>query len=87
MLTWPLATVFGFIAQPADHMFMKPNTIRAAARAYGYDLPYRSRPNWDTYRALLDFTALVRRDLQDLRPRDMVDLQSFLWVQGSDEYH
>ena len=87
VLTWPLATVFGFIAQPADHMFMKPNTIRAAARAYGYDLPYRSRPNWDTYRALLDFTALVRRDLQDLRPRDMVDLQSFLWVQGSDEYH
>ena len=87
VLTWPLATVFGFIAQPADHMFMKPNTIRAAARAYGYDLPYRSRPNWDTYRALLDFTALVRRDLQDLRPRDMIDLQSFLWVQGSDEYH
>jgi len=28
----------------------------------------------------------VRRDLKDLRPRDMIDLQSFLWVQGSDEY-
>jgi hypothetical protein len=21
-----------------------------------------------------------------LRPRDMIDLQSFIWVQGSDEY-
>lgn len=86
VLTWPLVTVFGFIAQPAEHMFMKPNTTRAAARAYGYDLPYRSRPDWATYASLLAFTELVRRDLRDLRPRDMIDLQSFLWVQGSEEY-
>ena len=86
VLTWPLVTVFGFIAQPLEHMFMKPNTIRAAARAYGYDLPYQSRPSSETYGSLLAFTELVRRDLRDLRPRDMIDLQSFLWVQGSDEY-
>lgn len=86
VLTWPLVTVFGFIAQPARHMFMKPNTMRAAARAYGYDLPYRPRPSWETYRGLLAFVELVGRDLEDLCPRDMIDLQSFLWVQGSDEY-
>jgi hypothetical protein len=28
----------------------------------------------------------VRRDQRDLRARDMIDIQSFLWVQGSDEY-
>jgi hypothetical protein len=28
----------------------------------------------------------LRRDLRDLRPRDMIDLQSFTWVQGSDQY-
>jgi hypothetical protein len=28
----------------------------------------------------------VRRDLADMRPRDMIDVQSFIWVQGSDEY-
>jgi hypothetical protein len=28
----------------------------------------------------------VRRDLRDLTPRDMIALQSFIWVQGSDEY-
>ena len=86
VLTWPLVTVFGFIAQPGRHMFMKPNTIRAAAVAYGYPLPYHSRPSWDTYASLLDFARLVAQDLADLRPRDMIDLQSFLWVQGSDEY-
>jgi hypothetical protein len=86
VLTWPLATVFGFIAQPDRHMFLKPNTIRAAARAYGVELAYGSRPSWEVYAGLLDFCELVRRDLRDLRPRDMIDLQSFLWVQGSDEY-
>ena len=34
VLTWPLVTVFGFIAQPERHVFLKPLVTRAAARAY-----------------------------------------------------
>ena len=86
VLTWPLVTVFGFIAQPKRHIFLKPNVTREAARAYGFDFSYRSRPGWDTYRSLLDFAARVRADQRDLEPQDMIDLQSFIWVQGSDEY-
>jgi hypothetical protein len=86
VLTWPLVTVFGFIAQPGRHLFTKPNTMRAAARAYGFDIAYRSRPNWATYSRLLQLAALVRSEQRDLRPRDMIDIQSFLWVQGSAEY-
>ena len=86
VLTWPLVTVFGFLAQPSVHIFLKPMVTRAAAQAYGYPLAYRSRPSWDTYASLLAFAALLRRDLRDLGPRDMIDIQSFIWVQGSDEY-
>jgi hypothetical protein len=86
VLTWPVVTVFGFIAQPTRHIFLKPNVTREAARAYGVELAYRARPNWETYASLLAFAARVRRDLRDLRPRDLIDIQSFLWVQGSDEY-
>jgi hypothetical protein len=86
VLTWPLVTVFGFIAAPAEHIFLKPRVTQAAAAAYGFDFDYRSRPDWDTYRSLLDFAERVRRDVRDLRPRDMIDLQSFIWVLGSDEY-
>ena len=84
--TWPLVTVFGFIAQPDQHIFLKPNVTREAARRYGFDFSYRSQPSWDTYASMLGFAATVRRDTKDLRPRDMIDLQSFIWVQGSDEY-
>lgn len=86
VLTWPLATVFGFIARPKEHLFFKPTVTREAARRYGFDLDYSSRPSWKTYGALLKFAATVRTDIRDLRPRDMIDIQSFLWVQGSDEY-
>jgi hypothetical protein len=86
LLTWPLVTVFGFIAQPATHFFFKPTVTREAARRYGVDLPYASRPAWPLYRDLLAFVRKVRSDIRDLKPRDMIDLQSFLWVQGSDEY-
>ena len=86
VLTWPVVTVFGFIGRPDTHVFLKPNVTRNAARAYGFPFEYRSRPAWEPYRSLLDFAATVRRDLRDLRPRDLIDIQSFIWVQGSDEY-
>ena len=86
VLTWPLVTVFGFIADPKTHMFLKPNVTREAARRYGFPFAYVSRPAWPAYRSLLDFAETVRRDQRDLRPRDMIDLQGFIWVQGSDEY-
>ena len=54
--------------------------------ADGFDFAYESKPNWNTYANLLEFAATVRRAVRDLRPRDLIDLQSFIWVQGSDEY-
>jgi hypothetical protein len=86
VLTWPMVTVWGFLAQPDVHVFLKPTVTRAAAEKYGFDFPYRSKPSWETYAALLDFAGHVLADNRDLRPRDMIDAQSFIWVQGSDEY-
>jgi hypothetical protein len=57
-----------------------------AAREYGFEFVYASRPAWHVYASLLGFARAVRRDVADLRPRDLIDIQSFIWVQGSDEY-
>lgn len=84
--TWPIVTVFGFIAQPQQNIFLKPNVTRRAAKEYGFPFHYGSRPGWNVYASFLQFAERVRRDLHDLRPRDMIDLQSFIWVQGSSEY-
>lgn len=86
VLTWPVATVFGFIAQPEKHLFLKPTVTRLAAARYGFPFQYRSRPNWETYSEALAFAETVRKDQGDLKPKDLIDLQGFIWVQGSDEY-
>jgi hypothetical protein len=89
VLTWPLVTVFGFLARPDKHLFLKPRVTRKAAHAYGYDFQYSPDSSWPVYQSLLTFAAIIRRDL-DRRPgfkaRDMIDVQSFIWVQGSEEY-
>jgi len=89
VLTWPLVTVFGFIARPDKHLFLKPRVTRKAAHTYGYAFQYAPQPAWPVYQSLLTFAAIIRRDL-DRRPsfkaRDMIDVQSFIWVQGSEEY-
>lgn len=86
VLTWPLVTVFGFIAQPKQHIFLKPNTTKEAARVLNLPFDYVSRPNWQTYRDYLALAKTVRSGIRDMTPRDFIDVQSFLWVQGSDEY-
>ena len=59
---------------------------REATRRLGVELPYASRPSWPLYRDVLALVRKVRTNISDMRPRDMIDMQSFLWVQGSDEY-
>ena len=84
--TWPLQTVFGFIANPQEHIFLKPRVTQLAASKYAYDFAYKSGPNWNTYQSLLDFAEQIRHDTADLHPQDFIDLQSFIWVMGSEEY-
>jgi hypothetical protein len=86
VLTWPVATVFGFIARPDLHIFYKPRATQAAAKAYGFDLHYASRPTWEGYQNLLEFAELVHEGVKDMKPRDMIDIQSFLWVTGSKDH-
>jgi hypothetical protein len=86
VLTWPLVTVFGFLGNPQEHIFLKPRVTQIAAKEYGFDFHYKSKPNWNTYQSMLDFAEEVKKDNADLNPQDYIDLQSFIWVMGSDEY-
>lgn len=86
VLTWPVATVWGFLAEPREHLFLKPMVTKGAAERYAIPFAYRSRPNWETYAEALALARRVLRDNRDLKPKDLIDAQGFLWVMGSDEY-
>ena len=48
VLTWPLVTVFGFIARPDEFIFLKPKVTRNAAEEYKFLFHYTSKPSWET---------------------------------------
>jgi hypothetical protein len=84
--TWPVQTLYGFIAHPTRHILLKPMATKSAAKKYEYDLIYKPIPNWETYESMLDFAATIRKDIPGLQPRDLMDLQVFITVLGSDAY-
>jgi hypothetical protein len=80
---WTVATYYPYLLFPREHMFLKPEVTQRAADAYGYVLEYEARPNWNTYEKLLAFAQMVSDRLAPLRPTDMLDVQSFIWVAGA----
>ena len=77
---WTIATYFRFLAEPETQMFLKPEATKAAAAACSFELNYRPDLNWRTYERLLTFSAFLQDAIGDLRPRDMIDLQGFIWI-------
>src|SRR5689334_18711479 len=55
VLTWPLQTVFGFIGNPEEHILLKPRVTQAAAEIFDFEFDYTYRPNFKSYKSLLDF--------------------------------
>jgi hypothetical protein len=85
VLTWPAVTVFGFLAEPRSYFFLNR---WSPERLYGglasICLTPRG-PRGRFIKSCLGFSPSCRCRFATCG-RDMIDLQSFLWVQGSDEY-
>ena len=65
VFTWPLVTVYGFIAQPDRHIFLKPTVTKLAANKYGFDFEHPIETDLGDLRQ----TARIRRDHPPRPPR------------------
>ena len=79
---WPIQTIFPFLADPREHLFLKPKVTQLAADRLGFDLQYRPQPAWDVYARVLEFARQLSQDLAELKPADLIDVQSFIYVSG-----
>ena len=84
---WTIATYFLFLASPDDQIFVKPEATKRAARTLHAEIGFRSEVNWTTYSRILRMAEALRQKLSDegkaqLKPVDMIDVQSFIWVMG-----
>ena len=82
---WPIATYFLFITFPESQMFLKPVVTQDAANVLSQEISYKPELNWLTYSQVLALAERIRYELlkdgrEILTPRDMIDVQSFIWV-------
>jgi hypothetical protein len=82
VLSWPNQTILPFLYAPKHQMFMKPGVTKQAANRCAFDLRYQPEPNWTTYSQLLKLSETLFAELEDLGPRDNIDVQSFIWLIG-----
>ena len=76
---WTTATYFPFVLFPNEFMFVKPMVTQNAAAVCRFEISYRPQVNWGTYQRILHFSNHLRDQLAALKPRDMIDVQSFMW--------
>jgi hypothetical protein len=75
-------TFLPFLWKPKEHVFLKPTMISTFAERVGHRFAKVYRPDLDidVYDALIDLAVDARTTLSDMAPRDMIDIQSFMWT-------
>lgn len=81
---WTVATYIPYLWRPETHMFLKPEATKDFATRVGHPLAsiYQAPLSYEVYESLLDLTTKTEQELVDLKPRDRIDIQSFIWVVG-----
>lgn len=84
---WTIVTYLPFLWRPDAHIFLKPEVTKDFAERVGHNLErsYSADLDMSTYSDLLDLAGGIRGVFADLEPRDMIDIQSVIWVVGA--YH
>lgn len=76
---WTTATYFLFIVRPSKYMFVKPTITQYSSELCGFEVNYKPQLNWLTYKSVLSFSEYLFSEISQLDPRDMIDVQSFMW--------
>jgi hypothetical protein len=82
---WTTVSYLPFLWHPEQHMFLKPEATKDFATRVGHRFASDYDPKLDiaVYDSLLDLAAKTMAELSDLKPRDRIDVQSFIWVVGN----
>lgn len=77
---WPLLTLLPFLAQPGQHLLLRPKLTSQAAHRLGFELRFAAAPNWTTYATLLRSGDQLLAWLKPLGASDQIDVEAFTSV-------
>ncbi len=83
---WSFFSWMPFIANPDQHMMIKPSIVQGFASILPFEIHYRAELDYTMYRLVLAMSERLNSRLKDTelniarRQLDMIDMQSFMWV-------
>jgi len=78
-LNWPLVTYFLFIIYPDEFLLVRPTWLIKTSEIFRYDIKYKSEVNFNSYDCMLKFSIYLKGQLKLLKPKDLIDIYSFIW--------
>lgn len=76
---WP--SLFLFLWKPDDYIFIKPNFFDATLRRFGHEpLGSGKALSADRLERAIQFSKDVQKAISDFEPRDLIDVQAFLYA-------
>jgi len=81
---WTVVTFLPFLWSPDTEIFLKPEVTKEFASRVGhrFEHDYESALSLKVYESLLDMAGEIALNFQDLEPRDLIDVQSVIWIVG-----
>lgn len=76
---WTYATYFLFLSAPVENMFVKPEMLKKSIEISEYPIHYEPKPSYELYAQILEFSHWLKNKIAVLKPRDMIDIHSFMW--------
>jgi len=81
---WTFPTYFLFLTHPDEDLFVKTDTMRRLAKELKTPWTAKGSPTAEEYAAILTWAHDLQDALQPFGVQDMIDVQSLLWIAGSE---
>ena len=78
---WTFPTYYLFLLNTDKDMFVKPDIFRWFLKMFKEK--YKSKPDGKLYKKILEICESLKKNLQKFNPKDMLDIQSFIFVSYS----
>ncbi len=77
---WPIVSFFKAYQDPNNYVLVKPNTVKAVAKALDYDISYQSYPNVETYNKVLEMVKSYKKDSSVCKSSSLMLTQAVLFT-------
>lgn len=79
---WTFPTYYLYMCHPESEIFVKPGATAGFLELLGFDDELRGGPSPFWYARILDLAHQFRHAFSSLGAKDMVDIQSIIWIAG-----